>query len=169
MLIKARTVLLTRRRLFLIRALLLIAMLVAGTLWIGSAWCHAYARSHEWEPSSEATYAMLIGDGRLTFTKTARSTFMNRSTDRHGFERRDQPGFDLWFSSRSQPAAGVWSYSIPLWGLVLALAGLFFVAVRTGPLLPGQCPSCRYDLTGIEGECPECRFPRPSRRRPPTR
>ncbi len=47
---------------------------------------------------------------------------------------------------------------LPLWPLVVAAgAGVVLGWRRYGPVLPGHCGECAYDLTGnAPGRCPEC-------------
>lgn len=57
---------------------------------------------------------------------------------------------------------------VPLW---IPIAGscmaLVFVRFMSRDALPSQCPSCAYDLTGINGACPECGTHRPPNSEPP--
>ncbi len=55
-------------------------------------------------------------------------------------------------------AAGGWFVAIPLWLVLLALAGPTVVLWRRDRPIPrGHCRSCGYNLTGnVSGVCPEC-------------
>ena len=50
---------------------------------------------------------------------------------------------------------------LPLWMPLALFALVFWFVWRIGrqrrqAALAGHCPTCRYDLTGLDGVCPEC-------------
>ena len=69
------------------------------------------------------------------------------------------PGVGL---PRFQGRSLLWHAVVPLWIPAVVSASILSVPwtwKRRSHI--GHCPTCGYDLTGIDGVCPECGSPRP--------
>ena len=63
----------------------------------------------------------------------------------------------VWMPRKVEP----WGLAMPLWMPVLAAGAVLGRMLYTGARAVrrtqvGHCPTCGYDLTGIDGVCPEC-------------
>lgn len=80
----------------------------------------------------------------------------------------DGPSAPLWawptgnrLGGLGYTSGSLWGLFIPLWlpaaASALVLGGVFITRKRSDkPSASHSCPTCYYDLTGVDGVCPEC-------------
>ena len=98
---------------------------------------------------------MPISRGEPNVTTTYRWRVEN-----HGFLHRGggTGPYALWLNWHFKSWSSVWFVEIPVWMLLLVVAGPTVWLWRTERRVrPGHCPNCGYDLRGLNGGvCPEC-------------